>query len=47
VANTLEHVSINNLAQAGKKAQEQLWKDFGSEAVQGESMATGTAGGVR
>jgi hypothetical protein len=34
VANTLEHLSINNLAQVGKKAQEQLWKDFGAEATQ-------------
>jgi hypothetical protein len=34
VANTLEHLAINNLAGIGKQAQSQLWKNFGSEAAQ-------------
>ena len=34
MANTLEHLSINNLAGADKKFQIQLWKDFGSQAAQ-------------
>jgi hypothetical protein len=34
VANTLEHLAINNLAGVGKQYQGQLWKDFGSESAQ-------------
>lgn len=34
VANTLEHLAINNFAGVGRQYQGQLWKDFGSESAQ-------------
>ncbi len=34
LANTLEHLAINNLAGVGKQFQTQLWKNFSSEAEQ-------------
>jgi hypothetical protein len=34
LANTLDHLAINNLARAGKKAQGELWKGFGVEDAQ-------------